>query len=203
MELVFASHNENKVSEVRKILPPNFKIISLNDLNFFDEIPEDEETIEKNAIFKSNFIYEKFKINVFADDTGLEIKALNNLPGVKSARYSGLERDSTKNINKVLSNLGEESDRKARFKTVISLNFNGELKLFEGIINGKINYTPIGDNGFGYDPIFIPNNFDKTFAEMSLTQKNKISHRSIAINKLISFLGKVYDWFFLEKYILM
>ena len=193
MELVFASHNENKVSEVRKILPPNFKIISLNDLNFFDEIPEDEETIEKNAIFKSNFIYEKFKINVFADDTGLEIKALNNLPGVKSARYSGLERDSTKNINKVLSNLGEESDRKARFKTVISLNFNGELKLFEGIINGKINYIPIGDNGFGYDPIFIPNNFDKTFAEMSLTQKNKISHRSIAINKLISFLGKVYD----------
>ena len=203
MELVFASHNENKVSEVRKILPPNFKIISLNDLNFFDEIPEDEETIEKNAIFKSNFIYEKFKINVFADDTGLEIKALNNLPGVKSARYSGLERDSTKNINKVLSNLGEESDRKARFKTVISLNLNGESKLFEGIINGKINYTPIGDNGFGYDPIFIPNNFNKTFAEMSLTQKNKISHRSIAINKLISFLGKVYDWFFLEKYILM
>ena len=193
MELVFASHNENKVSEVRKILPPNFKIISLNDLNFFDDIPENEETIEGNAIFKSNFIYEKFKINVFADDTGLEIKALNNLPGVKSARYSGLERDSTKNINKVLSNLGEESDRKARFKTVISLNFNGELKLFEGIINGKINYTPIGDNGFGYDPIFIPNNFDKTFAEMSLTQKNKISHRSIAINKLISFLGKVYD----------
>ena len=184
MELVFASHNENKVSEVRKILPPNFKIISLNDLNFFDEIPEDEETIEKNAIFKSNFIYEKFKINVFADDTGLEIKALNNLPGVKSARYSGLERDSTKNINKVLSNLSEESDRKARFKTVISLNFNGELKLFEGIINGKINYTPIGDNGFGYDPIFIPNNFNKTFAEMSLTQKNKISHRSVSYTHL-------------------
>lgn len=193
MELVFASHNENKVSEVRKILPPNFKIISLNDLNFFDNIPENEETIEGNAIFKSNFIYEKFKTNVFADDTGLEIKALNNLPGVKSARYSGLDKDSNKNINKVLTNLRDENNRKARFKTVISLNLNGELKLFEGIINGNIAYKPIGDKGFGYDPIFMPENYNKTFAEMSLAQKNKISHRSIAINKLISFLGKVYD----------
>jgi XTP/dITP diphosphohydrolase len=193
MELVFASHNENKVSEVRKILPPNFKIISLNELNFFDDIPENEETIEGNAIFKSNFIYEKFKTSVFADDTGLEIKALNNLPGVKSARYSGLERDSNKNINKVLSNLRDENNRKARFKTVISLNLNGELKLFEGIINGNISYKPIGDKGFGYDPIFIPENYNKTFAEMSFAQKNKISHRSIAINKLISFLEKVYD----------
>jgi XTP/dITP diphosphohydrolase len=193
MELVFASHNENKVSEVRKILPPNFKIISLNELNFFDDIPENEETIEGNAIFKSNFIYEKFKTSVFADDTGLEIKALNNLPGVKSARYSGLERDSNKNINKVLTNLRDENNRKARFKTVISLNLNGELKLFEGIINGNISYKPIGDKGFGYDPIFIPENYNKTFAEMSFAQKNKISHRSIAINKLISFLEKVYD----------
>jgi XTP/dITP diphosphohydrolase len=193
MELVFASHNENKVSEVRKILPPNFKIISLNELNFFDDIPENEETIEGNAIFKSNFIYEKFKTSVFADDTGLEIKALNNLPGVKSARYSGLARDSNKNINKVLTNLRDENNRKARFKTVISLNLNGELKLFEGIINGNISYKPIGDKGFGYDPIFIPENYNKTFAEMSFAQKNKISHRSIAINKLISFLEKVYD----------
>ena len=193
MELVFASHNENKVSEVRKILPPNFKIISLNDLNFFDDIQENEETIEVNSIFKSNFIYEKFKTNVFADDTGLEIKALNNLPGVKSARYSGLDRDSNKNINKVLTNLRNENNRKARFKTVISLNLKGKLKLFEGIINGKITYKPAGDKGFGYDPIFIPENYNMTFAEMSLAQKNKISHRSIAINKLISFLGKVYD----------
>jgi XTP/dITP diphosphohydrolase len=193
MELVFASHNENKVSEVRKILPPNFKIISLNDLNFFDDIPENEETIEGNAIFKSNFIYEKFKTSVFADDTGLEIKALNNLPGVKSARYSGMDKDSIKNINKVLTNLRDKNNRKARFKTVISLNLNGELKLFEGIINGNISYKPIGDKGFGYDPIFIPENYNKTFAEMSFAQKNKISHRSIAINKLISFLEKVYD----------
>ncbi len=193
MELVFASHNENKVSEVRKILPPNFKIISLNDLNFFDDIPENEETLEGNAIFKSNFIYKKFKTNVFADDTGLEIKALNNLPGVKSARYSGLDRDSNKNINKVLTNLRNENNRKARFKTVISLNIKGKLKLFEGIINGNITHKPIGEKGFGYDPIFIPENYNKTFAEMSLAQKNKISHRSIAINKLISFLGKVYD----------
>ena len=169
MELVFASHNENKVSEVRKILPPNFKIISLNDLNFFDDIPENEETLEGNAIFKSNFIYEKFKTNVFADDTGLEIKALNNLPGVKSARYSGLDRDSNKNINKVLTNLRDENNRKARFKTVISLNLKGKLKLFEGIINGKITYKPAGDKGFGYDPIFIPENYNMTFAEMSLS----------------------------------
>lgn len=193
MELVFASHNENKVSEVRNILPSNFKIISLNDLNFYDEIPENENTIEKNSIFKSNFIYEKFKLNVFADDTGLEIKALNNLPGVKSARYAGPEKNSSKNLNKVLDELKNNNFRKAKFKTVISLIFNGKLYLFQGIINGEITYNKIGNKGFGYDSIFRPNNSVKTFGEMSFVEKNKISHRAIAINKLKKFLIKVYD----------
>ena len=193
MELVFASHNENKVSEVRNILPSNFKIISLNDLNFYDEIPENENTIEKNSIFKSNFIYEKFKLNVFADDTGLEIKALNNLPGVKSARYAGPEKNSSKNLNKVLDELKNNNFRKAKFKTVISLIFNGKLYLFQGLINGEITYNKIGNKGFGYDSIFRPNNSVKTFGEMSFVEKNKISHRAIAINKLKKFLIKVYD----------
>ena len=193
MELVFASHNENKVSEVRNILPSNFKIISLNDLNFYDEIPENENTIEKNSIFKSNFIFEKFKLNVFADDTGLEIKALNNLPGVKSARYAGPEKNSSKNLNKVLDELKNNNFRKAKFKTVISLIFNGKLYLFQGIINGEITYNKIGNKGFGYDSIFRPNNSVKTFGEMSFVEKNKISHRAIAINKLKKFLIKVYD----------
>lgn len=193
MELVFASHNENKVSEVRNILPSNFKIISLNDLNFYDEIPENENTIEKNSIFKSNFIYEKFKLNVFADDTGLEIKALNNLPGVKSARYAGPEKNSSKNLNKVLDELKNNNFRKAKFKTVISLIFNGKLYLFQGLINGEITHNKIGNKGFGYDSIFRPNNSVKTFGEMSFVEKNKISHRAIAINKLKKFLIKVYD----------
>jgi len=193
MELVFASHNENKVSEVRNILPSNFKIISLNDLNFYDEIPENENTIEKNSIFKSNFIYEKFKLNVFADDTGLEIKALNNLPGVKSARYAGPEKNSSKNLNKVLDELKNNNFRKAKFKTVISLIFNGKLYLFQGLINGEITHHKIGNKGFGYDAIFRPNNSVKTFGEMSFVEKNKISHRAIAINKLKKFLIKVYD----------
>lgn len=196
MELVFASHNENKVSEVRNILPSNFKIISLNDLKFYDEIPENESTIEKNSTFKSNFIYEKFKLNVFADDTGLEIKALNNLPGVKSARYAGPEKDSNKNLKKVLDELKNNNFRKARFKTIISLIFDGELNLFEGVINGEITQHKIGNKGFGYDSIFRPNNFVKTFGEMSFLEKNKISHRAIAINKLKKFLIKVYDWIF-------
>ncbi len=193
MELVFASHNENKVSEVRNILPSNFKIISLNDLNFYDEIPENKNTIEKNSIFKSNFIYEKFKLNVFADDTGLEIKALNNLPGVKSARYAGPEKNSSKNLNKVLNELKNNNFRKAKFKTVISLIFNGKLYLFQGLINGEITHHKIGNKGFGYDSIFRPNNSFKTFGEMSFVEKNKISHRAIAINKLKKFLIKVYD----------
>ena len=154
MELVFASHNENKVNEVRKILPNNFTIISLNDLNFYEEIPENKNTIEGNSTFKANFIYKKFKLNVFADDTGLEITALNDLPGVKSARYAGPEKDSKKNLNKVLNDLKGIDLRNARFKTVISLIYSGKLNLFEGIIYGEITRHKIGNGGFGYDTIF-------------------------------------------------
>jgi|TARA_B100001063_G_scaffold137469_2_gene128449 XTP/dITP diphosphohydrolase len=193
MELVFASHNENKVNEVRKILPNNFTIISLNDLNFYEEIPENKNTIEGNSTFKANFIYKKFKLNVFADDTGLEITALNDLPGVKSARYAGPEKDSKKNLNKVLNDLKGIDLRNARFKTVISLIYSGKLNLFEGIIYGEITRHKIGNGGFGYDTIFKPENYSKTFGEMSSKQKNKISHRAIAINKLKNFLRKVYD----------
>ena len=193
MELVFASHNENKVNEVRKILPNNFTIISLNDLNFYEEIPENKNTIEGNSTFKANFIYKKFKLNVFADDTGLEITALNDLPGVKSARYAGPEKDSKKNLNKVLNDLKGIDLRNARFKTVISLIYNGKINLFEGIIYGEITLHKIGNGGFGYDTIFKPENYSKTFGEMSSKQKNKISHRAIAINKLKNFLRKVYD----------
>lgn len=196
MELVFASHNENKVNEVRKILPNNFTIISLNDLNFYEEIPENKNTIEGNSTFKANFIYKKFKLNVFADDTGLEITALNDLPGVKSARYAGPEKDSKKNLNKVLNDLKGIDLRNARFKTVISLIYSGKLNLFEGIIYGEITRHKIGNGGFGYDTIFKPKNYSKTFGEMSSKQKNKISHRAIAINKLKNFLRKVYDWNF-------
>lgn len=196
MELVFASHNENKVNEVRKILPNNFTIISLNDLNFYEEIPENKNTIEGNSTFKANFIYKKFKLNVFADDTGLEITALNDLPGVKSARYAGPEKDSKKNLNKVLNDLKGIDLRNARFKTVISLIYSGKLNLFEGIIYGEITRHKIGNGGFGYDTIFKPENYSKTFGEMSSKQKNKISHRAIAINKLKNFLRKVYDWNF-------
>ena len=193
MELVFASHNENKVNEVRKILPNNFTIISLNDLNFYEEIPENKNTIEGNSTFKANFIYKKFKLNVFADDTGLEITALNDLPGVKSARYAGPEKDSKKNLNKVLNDLKGIDLRNARFKTVISLIYSGKLNLFEGIIYGEITRHKIGNGGFGYDTIFKPENYSKTFGEMSSKQKNKISHRAIAVNKLKNFLRKVYD----------
>jgi|TARA_B100001093_G_scaffold182727_1_gene175287 XTP/dITP diphosphohydrolase len=193
MELVFASHNENKVNEVRKILPNNFTIISLNDLNFYEEIPENKNTIEGNSTFKANFIYKKFKLNVFADDTGLEITALNDLPGIKSARYAGPEKDSKKNLNKVLNDLKGIDLRNARFKTVISLIYSGKLNLFEGIIYGEITRHKIGNGGFGYDTIFKPENYSKTFGEMSSKQKNKISHRAIAINKLKNFLRKVYD----------
>lgn len=196
MELVFASHNENKVNEVRKILPNNFTIISLNDLNFYEEIPENKNTIEGNSTFKANFIYKKFKLNVFADDTGLEITALNDLPGIKSARYAGPEKDSKKNLNKVLNDLKGIDLRNARFKTVISLIYSGKLNLFEGIIYGEITRHKIGNGGFGYDTIFKPENYSKTFGEMSSKQKNKISHRAIAINKLKNFLRKVYDWNF-------
>ena len=190
MDLIVASHNENKVLEFKKMLGNKFLIKSLNDLNFKDEIPENENTIRKNAVYKSNFIYKIFNCNVFSDDTGLEIEALNNEPGVKSARYSGENRDTKKNIELVLKKMEGLIKRKARFRTVISLIYYGKEYCFEGIVNGNITEIPIGDNGFGYDSIFRPDGYKKTFAQLSMNKKNKISHRALAINKLIDFLKK-------------
>lgn len=203
MELIFASHNENKVKEVRKILGKEFKIISLNEIGFFEEIPENQLTIEGNAKFKSQFIFEKYNLNVFADDTGLEIKALNNEPGVRSARYAGDHKNSLENINKVLKKLHNVEDRSARFKTVFSLITKDFTKLFTGIINGEITKEIYGSKGFGYDPIFKPNGYKMTFGEIDSKIKNKISHRALATNKLVDFLRKVYDWIFLQNFNLM
>jgi XTP/dITP diphosphohydrolase len=189
INLIFATSNQNKVLEIQKILPKKFNIKSLKDLNYFEDVPENETTIEGNAIFKAKYIYEKFNINVFADDTGLEVEALNGEPGVHSARYAGTTRNSEKNIKKLLKNLKNIKNRNARFKTVIALIINNKLHIFSGIVEGYILDSPKGNNGFGYDPIFCPNGFDKSFAELTLKEKNLISHRSFAMKKLIDFIS--------------
>lgn len=189
INLIFATSNQNKVLEIQKILPKKFEIKSLKDLNYFEDVPENENTIEGNAIFKAKYIYEKFNINVFADDTGLEVEALNGEPGVHSARYAGTTRNSEKNIKKLLKNLKNVKNRNARFKTVIALIIDNKLHTFSGIVEGYILDSPMGNNGFGYDPIFCPNGFDKSFAELTLKEKNLISHRSLAMKKLIDFIS--------------
>ena len=194
MKLIFATHNENKLFEVKKMISKKFKIKSLSDLGYNFEIPENEKTIKENAIFKAKFIYSKFKSNVFADDTGLEVEALGGKPGVHSARYAGNEKDNKKNIKKLLDSIRGIENRKANFKTVISLIFKDKLYVFEGKIYGKIADEEKGLFGFGYDPVFIPNGFKKTFGELNPAIKNTISHRAIAFNKLISFLKKNHDF---------
>ena len=191
MKLIFASRNKNKFIEVEKIIPKNIKLGNLIELNFFEEIPEKEDTIEGNATFKANYINSKFNVNVFADDTGLEVQALDGKPGVHSARYAGNECNSEKNITKLLKELKNIKNRKARFKTIIALVLNKKSYQFEGIINGEILLSKKGKNGFGYDPIFKPDGYQKSFAELSIDVKNKISHRGLAINKLIDFIKKV------------
>ena len=191
MKLIFASSNKNKFIEVEKIIPKNIKLGNLIELNFLEEIPEKEDTIEGNATFKANYINSKFNVNVFADDTGLEVQALNGKPGVHSARYAGNECNSEKNITKLLKELKNIKNRKARFKTIIALVLNKKSYQFEGIINGEILLSKKGKNGFGYDPIFKPDGYQKSFAELSIDVKNKISHRALAINKLIDFIKKV------------
>ena len=189
INLIFATSNQNKVLEIQKILPKKFNIKSLKDLNYFEDVPENENTIEGNAVFKAKYIYKKFNINVFADDTGLEVEALNGEPGVHSARYAGTTRSSEKNIKKLLKNLKNIKNRNARFKTAIALIIDNKLHIFSGIIEGYILDSPKGNNGFGYDPIFCPNGFDKSFAELTLKEKNLISHRSLAMKKLIDFIS--------------
>jgi|TARA_B100001093_G_scaffold168885_1_gene161520 XTP/dITP diphosphohydrolase len=191
MKLIFASRNENKFLEIEKIIPKNIQLGNLNELNFYDEITENEETIEGNATFKAEFIHSKFGVNVFADDTGLEVEVLNGKPGVHSARFAGIECNSNKNINKLLELLKNKKNRKARFKTIIVLIFKQQIYQFEGIVNGEILYKRKGKNGFGYDSIFKPKGFDKSFAELSIEIKNKISHRAIAMSKLIDFIKEI------------
>ena len=187
-QIVFSTHNENKLNEIKKILSDNFKILSLSDLNFNDEIIESGKTLAQNADIKASYINKLYNIDCFADDTGLEIDSLNGEPGVYSARYAGDECSSEKNIEKVLNSLSNKKCRKAVFKTVICLVFSNEKYFFEGKVYGSISSKRMGKQGFGYDPIFIPNGFNKTFSQMSMYEKNKISHRAIAVEKLSKFL---------------
>lgn len=189
IDLLFATSNKNKVLEIKKVLPKEFNIKSLDDIGFCEEIPENENTIEGNAIFKANYIFKKYNLNVFADDTGLEVDSLNGKPGVHSARYAGISKNSADNINKLLKKLKNKKNRKARFKTIIALILNSKIHTFEGVVEGIITKKPKGENGFGYDPVFIPSGYTKTFGELSIEEKNSISHRSLAMNKLIDFIS--------------
>jgi len=192
MELVFATNNQHKLQELQAILGNEIKLLSLKDIDCNEEIPEEQETLEGNASQKAKFVFDKYGYNCFADDTGLEISGLNGEPGVYSARYAGEEKSAEANMNKVLEKLTKINDRKARFRTVISLLIDGEEKQFEGIVEGKILTKKRGDSGFGYDPIFQPEGFDISFAEMDLSKKNEISHRGRAVQKLVAYL-KTFD----------
>lgn len=191
MQLVFASNNKNKIKEIQALVPDTIQIISLEAIGCTEDIPETADTIEGNAILKANYITEKYGYNCFADDTGLEVDALNGAPGVYSARYAGEQKDANDNMDKLLSELKDTTNRNANFKTVICLNLNGTQQLFTGIITGTIIDEKIGTNGFGYDPIFIAEGHQKTFAELSLEEKATISHRGIAVQQLIRFLSKI------------
>jgi XTP/dITP diphosphohydrolase len=187
-KLVFATNNAHKLAEVRAILEPEFSIISLDDLNCSDDIPETSDTLEGNALLKATYIHDKLGLDCFADDTGLEVEELGGEPGVYSARYAGDEHNSYNNMCKVLSLLGDKTNRKACFRTVIVLIIGGKTLFFEGRIDGDITHLPRGVSGFGYDPIFVPEGYLLSFAQLSAEEKNKISHRALAINKLIDFL---------------
>ena len=187
-KLVFATNNLHNLEEVSAILGNQIELLSLNDINCHIDIPETADTLEGNALLKSRFIYENYGMNCFADDTGLEVEALEGAPGVYSARYAGDGHNSEANMIKLLDNLKEKKNRKAQFRTAISLIIDEKEYLFEGIIKGEIGTIKKGDSGFGYDPIFVPEGYNETFAELGSDIKNKISHRALAINKLCEFL---------------
>lgn len=192
MKIVFATQNENKVAEIQQLMPPGIEVVSLKSIGCLDDIPETADTLEGNALIKARYIFEKFGLNCFADDTGLEITALNGKPGVLSARYAGENKSADANMDLVLSEMIHATDRSARFRTVIAAIIEGEEILFEGIVTGKITEVKSGAKGFGYDPVFLPDGFNQTFAEMNLDQKNKISHRGKAVAKLIAWLNNTY-----------
>ena len=191
-KLIFATHNINKVKEVRNQLMGTYEILGLNDIGFHEEIIENKKTIIENSIAKARFVKERTGYDCFADDTGLEVNTLNGKPGVFSKRFAGLNASSDDNINKLLHMLEGKLDRSAQFKTVISLFNNGEIQTFEGICKGNIGLKRSGNFGFGYDPIFIPENKNISFGQMSLEEKNKIAHRARAVNKLIDYLTNLY-----------
>lgn len=188
MRLVFATHNTHKALEVQKMVPDAFEIITLTDLNILDEIPETGQTLQANALIKARFIHQKLGYNCFADDTGLEVEALNGEPGVYSARYAGIAKNNEANITKLLNNLKTKENRRARFVTCICLFWLDEMFVFEGELKGTIIHEKIGTNGFGYDPIFMPDGYDITLAQMDLMTKNLISHRGKAFKKMAEFL---------------
>ena len=191
MQLVFATNNLNKLKEVQALIPSNIKLLSLKDIGCFEDVPEIQNTIEGNAIQKAEYIKKHYGYDCFADDTGLEVEALNGAPGVYSARYAGKQRDAHDNMNKLLEELLNKQNRNGQFKTVIALHLNDNLETFTGICKGEITKTKRGKKGFGYDPVFKPKDFDLTFSEMDLDLKNKIGHRGKSVTKLVHFLKSV------------
>lgn len=189
MKLVFATNNSHKLEEIRAAIDPGILVAGLKEIGIEEDIPETAFTLEENAIQKVQYIYGKIAVPSFADDTGLEVEALNNRPGVFSARYAGEECDPVKNVNKLLSELSGIKNRKARFRTVLAFIYKDQVHSFEGVVHGVITSERRGNMGFGYDPVFLPNGSKETFAEMSLKEKNKISHRSKALQKFISFIN--------------
>jgi XTP/dITP diphosphohydrolase len=191
MDIVFATNNEHKLYEVAELLGDKYNVIGLKDIGCTEEIPETADTLEGNALLKAKYVFDKFGKNCFSDDTGLEVEVLNNAPGVYSARYAGEEKNAEANMNKLLLELQNKTNRNARFRTVVALIIDGKEHLFEGEVTGSIIEQKRGDEGFGYDPIFIPDGYTKTFAELPLTEKNTISHRAKAVKKLVVFLEKI------------
>ena len=190
-KLVFVTQNKHKLQEVTAMLPDGFNLISLADIGFFNDILETGSTLEENSRIKAQTIHDKYNVDCFADDTGLEVESLNGAPGVLSARYAGVEHDFAANLTKLQSEMVEKQNRKARFRTVITLIIKHKEYQFEGIVNGSITADRRGIDGFGYDPVFQPDGYDQTFAEMDLDKKNKISHRALAFNKLNDFLSSI------------
>lgn len=189
-KIVFSTNNQNKLREVREILKGRYEVLGLNDIGFTGDIPETGTTLAENASIKSKFVYDNYGMDCFSDDTGLEIDALEGRPGVYSARYAGEDGNAERNIEKVMTELTNTANRSARFKTVISLLLNGKEYLFEGKVEGKIIEEKRGIDGFGYDPVFIPDGYENTFAEMTSELKNKISHRGKAVRSLVTFLNE-------------
>ncbi len=190
MELIFATNNKHKIREINDLLDNRFNIIGLADVNITEDIPEDADNLADNALFKARYVHERTGMNVFADDTGLEVDALNGAPGVFSARYAGADKSPDDNIIKLLKQLKGVANRKARFRTVIALILNDREYLFEGKVEGEIIQNRKGTGGFGYDPVFMAEGYDQTFAEIPLSEKNKISHRALAMKKLLAFLAQ-------------